>query len=50
VKRGIRTARVSFNMAALTYEGRLPDQKLAVVASMGVMADEAVLFDRRVFP
>jgi hypothetical protein len=37
-------------MATLTYKGHLPDQKLAVVAPVGVMADEAVLFDRRVFP
>jgi uncharacterized membrane protein YpjA len=44
------TARMSFNMAALTEQGHLPDQKLAVVASMGVMANKAVLFHRWVFP
>ncbi len=41
---------MSLNMAALTKKGDLPAQKLAMVASMGLVADEAILLYRRMFP
>lgn len=41
---------MSCNMAALTNQRHLPVQQFAVVASMGLMADEAVLLHRRMLP
>jgi hypothetical protein len=41
---------MSCNMTALTKKGHFPIQKLAVVASVGLMADETILFYGRMFP
>ena len=41
---------MSRDMAALTKKGHFPIQKLAMVAPMGLVADETILFHRRMLP